>query len=179
MGKSLEEKIQENHIIFVHSEMNAAQTNKVIMNLMSWNRESEKSEINVYLSAEAWDFINTFAIYDVLKKINNPINIFCIGIIRGLAPVLLDTASKGHRYALKHTLFYLDQPFGGIDAGSVQQTEVEIVARETTLERNTYEEILANMTNKPIEEIHKDTESKRELTAEEAKAYGLIDEILE
>ena len=179
MGKSIDEKIQENHIIFIHSQMNAAQTNKVIMNLMSWNRASEKIEINIYLSAQAWDFVNTMAIYDVLKNINNPITIFCIGDVRGLATVLLTTASKGKRYALKHTVFHIDQPFGGIDAGSVQQTEVEIAAREATLERDTFEAILAEAFNKPIAQIHEDAEMRRKLTAQEALEYGLIDEILE
>ena len=173
------QKMMDSHILLIHSGMNPESTNNAILRIMAWNKISEDLEINIYLSANSNNFTCIMALYDVLVSIKNPISVYCMGSVGGYAPVLLAAATKGRRYALKHTVISLDQPYGTVQSGPNQQTEVEIYANRVTHERNVYESILAESLNKPIDVIHKDTEDNRELKAQEALEYGLIDEILE
>ena len=159
--------------------MNAKDTNEAILNIMSWGKASKDIEINLYVSASSWDFVNTMALYDVLVNVNNPIAVYCLGHVGAFSTVLLAAASKGKRYALKHTVISLNQPYGSIQNGVNQQTEVEIEAKEISSERKVFEDILAASLNKPFDTIHQDVEVDKKLSAEEAKAYGLIDVILE
>lgn len=178
MEKTLKEKIEESHIIFLTSGLDAEQASEAILDIMRWNKESEDIEINIYLSSQSFDFVNTLAVFDVLNNVKNPKSVFCIGYVGGFAPIILATASKGKRYALKHSTICLNQPYGSISTGSNQQTEVEIEAQETTKQRNTYEQILAGFLKKDVSEIHNDVEIDREFKAEEALKYGLIDVVL-
>ena len=179
MAKSLEEKIKENHIIFIHSDMSAKDTNDAILDIMLWNKASKDIEINIYLSSSDWNFVNTMAIYDVLKSVENPIAVYCMGEVGYYSVVFLAAASKGKRYALKHTEICLKQPYGRLTGGPNQQTEVDIEYKKISSERRVFEEIMAAHLNKPIEEIHQLVESDKEFKADEAKEYGLIDLVLE
>ena len=176
--KTLKEKILENHIIFITSGLDGQEASEIIFRIMQWSNSSPECEINIYLSAQTYDFINAIAIYDVLCNIPNPISVFCIGYVGGFAPLFLAVATKGRRYALKHTLFGLNQPYGFLGSGANQQTEVEIEAKETTKQRETFEEIISTKLNIPLGKLHDDMEMDTELNAEEAKQYGLIDEVL-
>lgn len=179
MSKSLDDKIQENHIVFIYSDMKAEATNKAILDIMSWSKASKDIEINVYLSAQSMGFVNTMAIYDVLASIENPISVFCLGKVGLYSTVLLAAATKGKRYALKHTVISLNQPYGFIDSGTNQQTEVEIEYKRIARERNVFEQIIADSLNKSIEEIHQYVDADTDFSALEAKQFGLIDEVLE
>ena len=179
MSKSFEDKVNENHIVFIHSGLGADGTNKAILNIMQWSKASKDIEINLYVSAASWDYVNTMALYDILSNIENPVAVYCMGYVGGYSTVLLAAASKGKRYALKHTTISLNQPYGSIQSGANQQTEVEIEANEISKERKDYEEILAKSLNKPLDEIHQRVEIDQEFSAQEAKEYGLIDEVLE
>lgn len=179
LEKTLEDKIEESHIVFITSKLDAESASSIILDIMRWNKESKDIEINIYLSSRTYDFVNAVAIYDVLTNIENPISVFCIGYIGGFAPLILAAASNGKKYGLKHTTISLNQPFGYLSNESSQQTEVEIEARETSKVRNIFEKILAERLSKDVEVIHNDVEKDREFTIEEAKKYGLIDVILE
>ena len=179
MPKTIQEKIKENRIIFITSSLNEKSTSNIIFDILKWSNESPKEKINIYLSSHTYDFINAIAIYDALETIDNPIAVYCIGSIGGFASLFLAIATKGERYALKNTDISLDQPYAFLENGNNQQTEVEIVAKEVKRERDTFEEILSEKFNKPIEVIHEDVEYDRHFTAKEALEYGLIDKILE
>lgn len=179
MNKSIQEKIRENHIIFITSSLNEEATSNIIFDILQWSNESSKTRINIYLSSHTFDFINAIAIYDALETIDNPISVYCIGSIGGFAALFLAIATKGERYALKNTDISLDQPYAFLEGGNNQQTEVEIVANEVKRERDTFEKILSEKLNKPIEVIYKDVENDRQFSAKEALEYGLIDKILE
>ena len=179
MDKTLEERIKENHIVFITSNLNPSEASDIIFNLMQWSNESEQTEINIYLSSVTNDFIDAIAIYDVLCTIKNPINVFCIGLIGGYAPLFIAAANKGRRFALKHTIIKFEQPYGAIRNISNQQTEVEIEARETSKQRTVFEEVLSERLEIAPDKLHDLVENNQEFPAKSAKEAGFIDEILE
>ena len=179
MAKSLQDKIKENHIIFIHSNMVEKDVNEAILDIMMWSKASKDIEINLYLSSADWDFVNTMALYDVLKSVENPIAVYCLGEVAYYSVVYLAVASKGKRYALKHTEICLRQPYGRLTGGPNQQTEVDIEYRRISSERKVFEEIMAEHLNKPVDEIHQLVENDTKFKADEALKYGLIDLVLE
>ena len=179
MEKSLKERIIENHIIFITSELNPQTSSEIIFDIMQWSGESEKIEINLYLSSNTFNFIDAIAIYDVLCNIKNPINVFCIGYVGGFAPLFIAAATKGRRYMLKHSTISFNQPYGSLRSGSNQQTEIEIEATETTKQRTIYEEILSEKLGMSLDKVHEYTEKDKEFDAKAAKQAGLIDQVLE
>ncbi len=179
MEKSLNDKLLENHVIFITSDLNESTAASIINSLMLWSEDASKPEISIYVSSYTNNFDDAITIYDVLEKIDNPLSIYTIGNIGGFALLFLAFPSKGKRYALKHTLFSIDQPSAVIKGGGSQQTEVGIIAKETTRQRAIFENILSNNLAKPLDIIHNDAELGKKLDAEEALKYGLIDVILE
>lgn len=179
MDSKLRKKIKEEHIVFITSSLNAEQTSDIIFDILNWSEESPKSKINIYLSSFTFDFTNVITIYDVLKSINNPISVYCIGAIGGYATLFLACATKGRRFILKNTVISLNQPYASLQNGVNQQTEVEIVANEVKKEREIFEKILSEKLEKPIEEIHDNVENDHQFDAKEALEYGLVDYILE
>ena len=179
MGKSLEDKINDNHIIFITSEMNSKQISDAILSILAWSEMDEKLEINLYLTGECHYLLNYMALYDVLSSVNNPVNVFCFGVISAYGSIFLALPNKGKRYALRHGSIEFQQPYGAMNYGVNQETEIAIEAEKVSEERRLFEEILSKGINKPLETIHHNVEIEREFTAEEALEYGLIDEILE
>lgn len=179
MAKSLKEKLLDNKIILIHTEMSKQDVTEAMMNFLNWNIECPNEEIQLFVSTETHDYCNTMAMYDTLKSIQNPIAVYCIGQVSDFGLLFLAAASKGRRYALKHTEFRLNQPIGSLGPGPTQQTEIAIAAKRASRERECFEEALAEAFSVPLEKIHKDCEAELRLKAEEAKKYGLIDEILE
>ena len=174
----LERKMEESQILVIDSNLDQVTSSMIIYDLMRWNENSETSEINIYLTSGSYDFMSVMAIYDVLTSIKNPISIYCVANIGGYYPILLTTATKGRRFALKHTEIRLEQPIAFFKSGSNQQTEIEIIANEATKQREIIESILSEKLNKPIEEIHSVLEESKKFSASEALEYGLIDKIL-
>lgn len=179
MNSKLSKKIKDEHIVFITSSLNAEQTSDIIFDILNWSEESSKTKINIYLSSYTFSFTDAITIYDVLKNINNPICVYCIGAIGGYATLFLACATKGKRFILKNTVISLNQPYASFQGGVNQQTEVEIVANEVKKERETFEKILSEKLEKTIDEIHNDVENDRQFNAKEALEYGLIDYILE
>lgn len=178
MAKSLQQIVEENKMLLITSEISDNELSQTITNLMRWSNEDPKQEIKIFLSSECYEFLNIITIYDVLKKIPNPISVNAIGVVGGLSMLFIAAANKGKRYMLKSSIIAFNQPLGNINSGANQQTEVEIEARNTTLMRKEIEEIYAEAFNKPLEEIHELVEVGKSFTASEAKEYGLIDVIV-
>ena len=178
-NKTLEQKLDESHILLITSKWSFNSMSDIIEKLLKWSNESSDSEINIYLSFKSQYFIDIMTVYDVLKTLKNPISVTCIGNVSGFGPVLLAAATKGKRYALKHSLISLVQPISGLDVGANQQTEIEIEAKETSRQRAEYEKILSESFNIPLEKVHQFVEEDKEFSSQEAKELGLIDEVLE
>ena len=172
-------KLIQNNIILITSSLGPDEVTNIILTLMNKGNCSPKEEIKIYLTANTYQFLDSMAIYDVLTSISNPISVLCMGSVGGFATLFLAAATKGKRYALKHTTISFKQPLGSIGGGANQQTEVEIEAREAKRQREELEEILSAKFNKSLKEIHSILEDEKTLTSEEAKEFGLIDHIVE
>ena len=179
MAKSLEDKINDNHIVFITSKMSPKQVSETILKILGWSEIDDEQVINIYLTGECRYSLDYLAIYDVLNSINNPINVFCFGLVSGYTMIFLALPHRGKRYGLRHGAFELAQPYGSMSFGVNQETEIGIEAKRLSEDRAVFEEILSKGLNKPLEVIHQDVENDHEMTAEEALEYGLIDEILE
>jgi ATP-dependent Clp protease protease subunit len=129
----------------------------------------------VYINSPGGDITALFAIYDTLKFIRPDKSTFCFGQAASAAAVLLAAGTPGKRFALPHARVLLHQPYGGA-AG--QATDIEIQAREILRMRDLLNQMLANDTGQPIEKIQADTDRDFVMSAEEAKAYGIIDEVI-
>ena len=179
MEKSLQEKMYDNRIIVITSDMSSQTASNIIFQIMEWSNMAPNDEIKLYIASVSYDYVNILAIYDTLISIKNPISAVAIGYVGGASLLLLATATEGRKYILKNTELSLDQPLGIIGGGANQQTEMDILAEETTNQRKIFESLLSKHLNIPEEQIHEDVEKERTFSAMEAIKYGLVDAILE
>ena len=137
--------------------------------------ENPDKDIHLYINSPGGVVTAGMAIYDTMQYIKPDVSTICVGSAASMASVLLTAGAKGKRFALPHSQVMIHQPLGGVQG---QATEIEIHAREILRMRKELNGILSKHTGQPIDVIQKDTERDNFMTAEEAKAYGLIDEIL-
>ena len=176
--KELNELLIENGILLITSGACAKSPTDIIFALMTYELKDPTKEIKLYISSTCDEPTNMLAIYDTLKAIKNPISATCVGLISNYGALLLSAANKGRRFALKHSQFSLREPYGYLGSGANQQTEVAILAKETSTLRRDFEELFSKETGQPVEKIHEDLHNGLSLNAEEAKAYGIIDEVI-
>ena len=174
--QSLSEKLLDNGIILLSSNLDSNVTGSIILDLLALKAKNPTKEIQLYISSYSADYLNVFALYDVIKSLPNPISTYCIGAVGATSVILLGLADKGKRYMLKSSAIYFREVLGIVNGS--QQTDIEIVANEATRTRKTFEKILAEQCGKDIETIHKDLVGEAKITAQEALKYGLIDEVL-
>lgn len=171
---TLGDLLLENRIVFLQGQIHTGNANELVMKLLYLQSENKKKPINFYLNSPGGDVIATMAIYDVMQIMTCPVATFCVGQAASGAAVLLAGGTKGKRFCLPHSRVMIHQPFGGV---SGQVSDIEIQADEILRNRSVLNEILAKHTGKSVEQIAKDTDRDFFLTAEEAKEYGLVDEI--
>jgi ATP-dependent Clp protease protease subunit len=171
---TLGDLLLENRIVFLQGEIHTGNANEVVMKLLYLQSENRRKDIHFYLNSPGGDVVATLAIYDVMQIISCPVATYCVGQAASGAAVLLAGGTKGKRFALAHSRVMMHQPYGGVGG---QVSDIEIQASEILRNREVLNEVLALHTGKPIEQIAKDTDRDFFLTAEEAKAYGVVDEI--
>jgi len=171
---TLGDLLLENRIVFRQGEIHTGNANELVMKLLYLQSENRKKDIHFYLNSPGGDVISTLAIYDVMQILSCPVATYCVGQAASGAAVLLAGGSKGKRYALSHARVMIHQPYGGV---SGQVSDIEIQTEEILRNRQVLNDILASHTTKTSEEIAKDVERDFFLTAEQAKEYGLVDEI--
>ena len=174
--KKLSEKLRDNGIFVITSEINEETTHSLIFALLDFSASNPEKEIKLYISSGSVDYLNVFAIYDVIKSLPNPISTYSIGGISDMSLVFPCLGNKGKRFALENTIFYFSEVVGVLKEG--QQTDIEILAKDTMRTRIAFESILSAATGKKVDDIHKDLINGIKLTAKEAKEYGLIDEVM-
>ena len=172
---SLDDMLLENRIVFLIGEISYARAAEVIMKMLYLDNLKRNSEISLYINSPGGSVDDTMAIYDTIRFISSPVATFCIGRADSGAAIVLAAGTKGKRYSLPHAKVMLHQPWGGV---SGQAADIRIQAEEVLKAKKTILEILARHTSQPIEKIAAETERDRYLTADEAKQYGLIDEVL-
>jgi len=172
---SLDDMLLENRIVFLIGAISYEKAAEVIMKMLYLDNLKRKSEISLYINSPGGSVDDTMAIYDTIRFIGSPVATYCIGRAQSGAAVILSAGTKGKRHALEHAKVMLHQPWGGV---SGQAADIKIQAEEILKAKTMINEILSKHTGQPVEKIAAETERDRYMTAEEAKQYGLIDEVL-
>ena len=172
---SLDDMLLENRIVFLIGDISYQRAAEVIMKLLYLDNLKRSSEISLYINSPGGSVDDTMAIYDTICFVASPIATYCIGTAQSGAAIILAAGTKGRRHALPHAKVMLHQPWGGV---SGQAADIKIQAEEILKAKTVINEILAKHTGQPIDKIAAETERDRYMTAEEAKEYGLIDEVL-
>ncbi|MDQ1300802.1 MAG: ATP-dependent Clp protease proteolytic subunit [Chloroflexota bacterium] len=165
----------QNRIIFLGTPINDQVANVIVAQLLFLDREDPEKDIQLYINSPGGQIYAGLAIYDTMQLIRANVSTIAIGVTASFGTLLLTAGTKGKRYALPHATIHMHQPLGGAQG---QATEIEIQAREILRLREDLNSIMAFHTGQPIERIAEDTERDRYMTAEQAKTYGLIDEVL-
>ncbi|HEX2041785.1 MAG TPA: ATP-dependent Clp endopeptidase proteolytic subunit ClpP [Acidimicrobiales bacterium] len=168
-------KLLKERIIFLGTPIDDTVANLVMAQLLHLEAEDADKDINLYINSPGGEITGLFAIYDTMQFIKPEIATYCMGQAASAAAVLLAAGTKGKRHALPHARILIHQPYGGA-AG--QAADIEIQAKEITRMRELLERVLAHHTGQPIEKISKDTDRDFIMSADEAKDYGIIDEVI-
>jgi ATP-dependent Clp protease protease subunit len=172
---SLDDMLLENRIVFLIGEITYQRAAEVIMKMLYLDNLKRNSEISLYVNSPGGSVDDTMAVYDTMRFVNSPVATYCIGRAQSGAALILAAGTKGSRFALPHAKVMLHQPWGGV---SGQAADIKIQAEEILKAKKTINEILAKHTGQPVERIAAETERDRYMTADEAREYGLIDEVL-
>ena len=171
---TLGDLLLENRIVFLQGEIYTGNANELVMKLLYLQSENRKKDIHFYLNSPGGDVIATLAIYDVMQILTCTVATYCVGQAASGAAVLLAGGTKGKRYALPNSRVMIHQPFGGVGG---QVSDIEIQAAEILRNRHRLNEILAHHTEKTVEQIGEDIDRDFFMTAEQARDYGVVDEI--
>jgi len=172
---TLGDLLLENRIVFLQGEIYTGNANEVVMKMLYLQSEHKRKDIHFYINSPGGEVVSTLAIYDTMQMLACPVATYCVGQAASGGAVLLAGGTKGKRFALPHSRVMMHQPHGGVGG---QVSDIEIQAREIEHVRTMLNEILAHHTGKPIEQLAKDTDRDFFLSAEEAREYGVVDEIL-
>ena len=169
-------RMLKDNIIFLGTPIDDTIANLICAQLINLESENPDKDINIYINSPGGDITALFAIYDTMQFIKNDIATICLGQAASAAAVLLAAGTKGKRLALPHARILLHQPYGQVGYGQV--TDLEIAAREILRMRDLLEIILSRHTGQSIERVHADTDRDFVMEAQEAKEYGMIDEVI-
>ena len=168
-------RLLKDRIIFLGAPIDDIFANLIIAQLLFLEAEDPEKDINLYVNSPGGSVTAGLGIYDTMQYVKPPINTICLGQAASMGAFLLTAGTKGKRFALPNARVMIHQPMGGF---SGQATEIDIHAREILKIRERLNEIMAKHTGQPLEKIAQDTERDYFLSAEEAKRYGLIDEVI-
>lgn len=168
-------RLLKDRIIFIGTPIDDMVANLIIAQLLFLQMEAPEKDINVYINTPGGSVTSGLAVYDTMQFCKSDINTYCVGQASSMGAVLLAAGSPGKRYALPHSRIMIHQPWGGVQG---QATDISIQATEILKLRAKLEVILAKHTKQPLEKIQKDTDRDFFMSADEAKAYGLVDEVV-
>jgi Protease subunit of ATP-dependent Clp proteases len=174
-GWDLFSRLLKDRIIFLGTPIDDFVANVVSAQMLFLESENPDQDISIYINSPGGEITGLFAIYDTMQYIKCDIRTICFGQAASAAAVLLAAGTDGKRYALPHARILIHQPHGGA-AG--QAVDIEIQAKEIIRMRNLLEEVLAHHTGQPVERVRKDSDRDFIMSADEAKEYGVIDEVL-
>lgn len=168
-------RLLKERIIFLAGPINDGLANTVIAQLLFLEHEDSKKDIKLYINSPGGSVSAGLAIYDTIQHIKPDVSTICVGMAASMAAVLLSAGKKGKRIALPNSEILLHQVMGGTEG---QAVEIEIAARQILKVKDKLNHLIAKHTNQPFSKIEKDTDRDFHLSAQEAKDYGVIDEIL-
>ncbi|HEH0654477.1 TPA: ATP-dependent Clp endopeptidase proteolytic subunit ClpP [Staphylococcus aureus] len=168
-------RLLKDRIIMLGSQIDDNVANSIVSQLLFLQAQDSEKDIYLYINSPGGSVTAGFAIYDTIKHIKPDVQTICIGMAASMGSFLLAAGAKGKRFALPNAEVMIHQPLGGAQG---QATEIEIAANHILKTREKLNRILSERTGQSIEKIQKDTDRDNFLTAEEAKEYGLIDEVM-
>jgi len=168
-------RLLKERIVFLGGPIEDALANTVIAQLLFLEHEDPKKDIVLYVNSPGGSVTSTLAIYDTMQYVKPDVATFCIGMAASGAAVLLASGKKGKRFTLPNSEILLHQVMGGTEG---QATEIEIAAKQIVRVKTQLNQILSKHTGQPVSKVEKDTDRDFWLTPEEAKKYGIVDEII-
>jgi len=175
-GMDIYSRLLSQRIIFLGTPVNDEVANLIMAQMLHLESEDPDKDIALYINSPGGSITALFAIYDTMQYIRPDVTTICMGQAASAAAVLLAAGARGKRFALPHSRVLLHQPSGGAQG---QASDIEVVAREILRMRDLLNELLADATGQTAEKIGDDTDRDFVLTAEMAKDYGIVDEIIE
>lgn len=168
-------RLLKDRIIFLGEEINDAVASTVVAQLLFLESEDPGKDIHMYINSPGGSVTAGMAIYDTMNYVKCDVSTTCVGMAASMGAFLLSSGAKGKRYALPNAEVMIHQPLGGAQG---QATEIQIAAEHILKTKKKLNQILADNAGKPVEEVEKDTDRDNWLSADEAKEYGLIDEVI-
>lgn len=168
-------RLLKDRIIFIGTPIDDTVANLIIAQLLFLQMEDVNKEINVYINTPGGSVTSGLAIYDTMQFVKCDVATYCVGQAASLGALLLSAGRKGKRYGLPHSRIMIHQPWGGV---SGQAIDISIQTKEILRLRDKINELLAHHTGQTLDKIKKDTDRDYFMSAEEAKEYGLIDEVV-
>jgi ATP-dependent Clp protease protease subunit len=174
-GWDLFSRLLKDRIVFLGSAIDDDVANVVIAQLLFLESDDPDRDVMMYINSPGGEVSAGLAIYDTMQVVRCPVATFCVGQAASMASFLLAAGARGKRNALPHARVMIHQPLAGMQG---KATDIEIHAREILKARDTINELYARHTGQPVDKIRRDTERDNFMSAAEARAYGLIDEVL-
>ena len=169
-------RLLKERIIFIGGPIDDTMANLVVAQLIYLESEDPDKDISVYINSPGGVIYSGLAIYDAMQYVKPEVSTICVGFAASMAALLLSAGAKGKRYALPNSRVMIHQPLGGAEG---QAADIEIQAREILRLREVTNGIIARHTGKAIEQVAQDVDRNYWMSAEEAKAYGIVDEIID
>ena len=168
-------RLLKDRIVFLGTPIDDAVANLIMAQLLHLESEEPDKDIALYINSPGGDVSSTFAIYDTMNFIRSDVSTICMGQAASGAAVLLAAGTTGKRYALPHSRVLIHQPHGGAQG---QAVDIEIQAKEFLRYRRLLDELIAEHTGQHVDKVHSDTDRDFIMTAEQAKEYGVVDEVI-
>ena len=174
-GYDIYSRLLVDRIVFLGTPVDDMVSNLIIAQLLFLQMTDPKKDVHLYINSPGGSVTAGLAIYDTMQFLTCDVNTYCIGQAASMGAVLLTAGTKGKRFALPNARIMIHQPWGGVQG---QATDISIQAKEILRLKDRLNEILAHHTGKSAEDIAKDTDRDRFLSADEAKDYGLVDQVV-
>jgi ATP-dependent Clp protease protease subunit len=168
-------RLLRERIVFLGTPVDDTVANLIVAQLLLLEGEDPEKDIRLYINSPGGSVTAGFAIYDTIQHIRSDVSTICLGQAASMGAFLLSAGKKGKRLALPHSRILIHQPLGGAQG---QATDIEIQAREILRIKRQLNELMALHTGQSVKQIEKDTDRDNIMTAEEAKEYGLVDEVI-
>lgn len=170
------DRLFRERIIFMAEEVDDAMANAIVAYMLYLDSDDQSKPIYLYINSPGGSVTAGMAIYDTMQHIKSEVVTICVGLAASMGAFLLTAGTKGKRLALPHSRIMIHQPLGGV--GRRQATDIEIEAKQILRVRQELNQLMAFHTGKTVEQIERDTDRDYFMSAEEAKAYGLIDRVI-
>jgi ATP-dependent Clp protease protease subunit len=168
-------RLLKDRVIFLGTPIDDTVANIIIAQLLHLESEDADKDVSIYINSPGGEITGLFAIYDTMQFIKCDVHTICVGQAASAAAVLLAAGTQGKRFVLPHSRVLIHQPHGG---ASGQAVDIEIQAKEIIRMRETLDQLLAYHTGQPVDKIARDTDRDFIMGAEEAKEYGIVDEVI-